>query len=443
MFPSQAGKIDGAPIIKRKRIRARRHKLAQRHLFVGLVLLNFLLASRWCLKHFGPLFSGVSSREPTDVVFPSKAFPLFGTAEFERRCPWIRSSSLAQKSGDTIYVTILPESDEGLAQWLSGLVSGFLLSKLVSSNLVVDFGSLVEIYQIMEPINDEYNWTIPSNFACQKRCRKMYGLDAESGQVSFDGEVLPRIPVYRHAAQTGNIKHVLRQRDFLKLQESLPGFRLNDGFACAFQSLVRLSPHASEYQPNLFTKILPALSDSSTIPLTLYIRTGYTDQIADAEKAGVDVPLPADSEATTPTKSVTDCALELEARYLEISKRQSGIDTPPIYFTWLVISDSMTSQEWVVSEFSTETRQVLTTQSRGRHTKPGSHPSTVDFAEAFLDWYLLGESQAVITSNRWYTFGFTGSLRTSRPFYEALSTAATGIRAADAPKCSLVTWAQS
>lgn len=38
------------------------------------------------------------------------------------------------------------------------------------------------------------------------------------------------------------------------------------------------------------------------------------------------------------------------------------------------------------------------TQARGAHTKVTSDnaPSTTEFAEAFLDWYMIGETDAVV-----------------------------------------------
>ena len=64
------------------------------------------------------------------------------------------------------------------------------------------------------------------------------------------------------------------------------------------------------------------------------------------------------------------------------------------------------------------TRKILVTSARGAHTRlEGGGVSTADFAEAAIDWYLLGESDAVI-ANKLYSFGITGAFRTARPIYD-------------------------
>ena len=61
-------------------------------------------------------------------------------------------------------------------------------------------------------------------------------------------------------------------------------------------------------------------------------------------------------------------------------------------------------------------REILTTASRGIHTRTLRSPSTTEFAEAMIDWYLIGESDLVIGSGP--SFGATGALRTARPYYD-------------------------
>ncbi len=62
-------------------------------------------------------------------------------------------------------------------------------------------------------------------------------------------------------------------------------------------------------------------------------------------------------------------------------------------------------------------REVLTTTARGvHHTRASRDPS--DFAEAMMDWYLVGALDLMITSNpKVYTFGTTAALRTAMPVY--------------------------
>ena len=63
-------------------------------------------------------------------------------------------------------------------------------------------------------------------------------------------------------------------------------------------------------------------------------------------------------------------------------------------------------------------RRILVTSARGAHTRlEGGDVSTADFAEAAIDWYLLGESDAVI-ANKLYSFGMTAAFRTARPIYD-------------------------
>ena len=64
------------------------------------------------------------------------------------------------------------------------------------------------------------------------------------------------------------------------------------------------------------------------------------------------------------------------------------------------------------------TRRILVTSARGAHTRPeGGTVSTADFAEAFIDWYLIGESDAVVAS-KVYSFGMTAAFRTARPIFD-------------------------
>lgn len=374
------------------------------------------------------------ARTPSSIGYDARAekqmetfaapFPRYGSPEFQKRCPWISASDHAHDQGK-VYVTILPESNEGLAQWVSAIGTGYILADLLQAKLFIDFGPNVDILQIAEPVASEKRWFLPESFVCDGNCRKVYGIASEGHQsYSFTGRPLPQVPVYRHASKKNNKMNILHDDEFDPLRRTIPGFHLRDGFACAFQSLIQLSQSKSiQYQPDLFTTLLPALSIPSALVLSLYVRTGYTDEIVEAEQEGREWPDPG-TGSSRPSKSVTDCALELEA----VSSKEEVV--------WMVISDSMAAKEWIVSTFTTETRQVLVTHARGKHTRPGSHPGTNEFAEAFLDWYLLGESNAVITNNRWYSYGFMGAARTSRPFFEATSPNDEG------SKCSMVSWAQ-
>ena len=62
-------------------------------------------------------------------------------------------------------------------------------------------------------------------------------------------------------------------------------------------------------------------------------------------------------------------------------------------------------------------RTILTTTSRGIHTRGARNPSTANFAEGLLDWYLMGESDAIITTSQGYSYGTTAAIRTATPLY--------------------------
>jgi len=61
-------------------------------------------------------------------------------------------------------------------------------------------------------------------------------------------------------------------------------------------------------------------------------------------------------------------------------------------------------------------RRVIVTRSRGRHTRLSEGPASADFAEAFLDWWLLGECDVVIKNM--LSFADTAALRTATPLYD-------------------------
>lgn len=104
----------------------------------------------------------------------------------------------------------------------------------------------------------------------------------------------------------------------------------------------------------------------------------------------------------------------------------------------MVVTDSPYLKGWIAKSYDTQQqqhtnstsnvggasllREVVTTRSRGAHTRTQRGPSTAEFAEAFIDWYLLGESDIVVTNGFSPSFGGTATLRTARPLYRALTT---------------------
>ena len=62
-------------------------------------------------------------------------------------------------------------------------------------------------------------------------------------------------------------------------------------------------------------------------------------------------------------------------------------------------------------------REIIHTTAKGMHTRPKRGPNTIDFASAFLDFYLIGESDVVINTGGIFSFGVMASLRTARPMF--------------------------
>lgn len=180
----------------------------------------------------------------------------------------------------------------------------------------------------------------------------------------------------------------------------LQGFDLETGMACSIGSLFRFSPAASAYEPRLFTELLPALRRSFVI--TLYIRTDQADSKGDVAKGR------AVAKQQKLADPIIECAFRLEQQ--QRPRHQN--------FVWLVSTDSPVLKEWMQKTYASNNRQVLSTGSRGHHSKASAHPSTQDFAEAMIDWMLIGESDVVVTYEQ-FTFGGTASLRTARPYFRA------------------------
>eukprot|EP00934_Nitzschia_sp_Nitz4_P002326 Nitzschia sp. Nitz4//scaffold57_size113557//10202//11452//NITZ4_003980-RA/size113557-processed-gene-0.150-mRNA-1//-1//CDS//3329554813//2326//frame0 len=389
--------------------RGRRKGRQQSNGLSSIVFLFIGLPMGWFL-------SKVASGLINSSVYPHAAvvstrFPLWGSPEFEARCRWALQASALSEEGNVVHITSFPESHEGLSEWVSALVSGRLFQELLHSEIQVEF-PFVNLAELVEPVSPNVPWKLVNGTTCSKqdRCMNVYGHPSERQSFDFEGEPLPWVPIYRHASKLHNARNRIVESDYGELHRRIPGFGVADGFACAFQSLIRLSESATKYEPTLFTEILPAMRNPQALVLTLYIRTGFTEGDALEINHGP-------AEPTRTTIKTTECALELE-------KTHAG----PV--TWLVLSDSTSTKEWVASTYNSGNRQVLVTHAQGKHSRPEGSPTTSDFADGFIDWYLMGESNAVITNNAWYSYGFTGALRTSRPLYEG----------GDEGRCLLVQW---
>jgi len=423
-----------------------------------------------------------------------RRFPEYGTPEFSALCPWAddttATSSRVSKAATpplwrqhndeligkncTFLVRPRSGSNEGIASWTSEVVKGHLRVAQTSCNLLIDYGKYhVDVSSVVHPYQGQgmgdtlrevqrYNWTAPFQFQCDKRngCYENgAGWSYNKGvlhagvdhMASFD---LARVPSYRHAYVGLLPKERLRAEDYLELRRRLEGFREEIGFACSLGKLFHLSPSVSQFEPRLYTEILPTLKDEDALVLSLYIRTGFTDRQAtnDEKKEG---PAP-DTMQTGATNSATrrnvKCALAVEKELLsyELEALDSGKGKMPKYIVWMVVSDSTAAKEWLrtiygdkvveaVSSDGTKQsigRKVLFTGSRGAHTKPRHDPSTADFADAFIDWYLIAESDVVITTGGLYSFGITAGLRTARPIYGAKVANETCVKEGGGVECS-------
>jgi hypothetical protein len=121
-------------------------------------------------------------------------------------------------------------------------------------------------------------------------------------------------------------------------------------------------------------------------------------------------------------EKILKCALHLEKEQLR-ERSYSRV-------VWMILTDSQYLKQWItesydtryanatLSDSTTMRREVVTTRSRGAHTRSRRGPSTADFAEAMIDWYLIGESDLVVSDDNSVSFGGTATLRTARPLYK-------------------------
>jgi hypothetical protein len=175
--------------------------------------------------------------------------------------------------------------------------------------------------------------------------------------------------------------------------------------ACSLGSLFQYALTASNFEPLLFTKFLPTLRSSSSFVITLYVRTLQSDRPPD--EVVTEQLLAKYRRLAEP---VIRCALQLEEQ--QRSSAQNSV--------WMVATDSPLLKQWIQETYGQEQqREVLATTSRGKHSRAArGGPSTRDFAEAMIDWMLMGESNVVVTAEQ-FTFGGTAALRTARPYYRA------------------------
>jgi len=181
--------------------------------------------------------------------------------------------------------------------------------------------------------------------------------------------------------------------------------------------MFQLASAAAQFEPYLFTTLLPTLRDPEALVLSVNVRTGFTDHVERNETAALINMRQYEASAEVSVK----CALELEQDFLE--GQRGGF--PFSRIVWMPITDSTHVKRYVVKRYDAKDvsdgkamwRTVLTTRTQGRHSKPSRNPSTADFAETMIDWYLHGESDVVVTNSPYATFTTTAAMQTSGPVY--------------------------
>lgn len=368
------------------------------------------------LKEIFFLPSGFTTSSSSRLFFPE-----FGTDYFFHQCPW---TAPAQRTNCTFLVNVPPGMREGMTDWISSITTAYLLSQQTRCNLYFTYADSVDIDQVLTPCGSGApHWSLPADFSCNfgTNCfRHNTDVNRIASALSEEVGYIISPPSYRMA-----FAHSVREPvtyDSSLIQQRLPGFDVDRGMACALGSLFCLSPQITTFVPDLWTRILPTLREEHSLVLTLYVRTGRTDVVAKQQAVGAVEEEPTIGAYMDKVQPSLDCALQLEQEYL----RRSDVKSRSIHqVVWMLLSDSPRVKDWVKKTYDSGVvhapstslpRLVVTTAASGRHTRPRGNPSTADFAEAFIDWYLIGESDVVILNSE-LSFGPTGGLRTNRPLY--------------------------
>jgi len=354
-------------------------------------------------------------------------FPKYGSKEFAQQCNWTLVPPDTPEPKCSILVRPPVRSNEGIADWASQITRAYMQARQAGCKLVFDYGLDVDISQVLVPYTDHaiHNWTVPSEVKCNDICQN--SISFKFGD--WAGKKFQRVPYFRHVFTFSH--DYLYPGDYAYMSQALPGFDMATGMACALGNLFQLSPVADQFEPNLYTKLLPALQDEDALVLALYMRTNRADVMAVNEKKNESVAPEQAGKYNSTVESFAKMAHCLEEQYLT-GLAEAGVDITRVY--WIALSDSPEAKKTVIEGYSGKDaneripeesrkyksrvipREVLATGARGIHVRAERNPSTLEFAEAFLDWYLIGESDAVITDQT-SSFGPTGAMRTNRPIY--------------------------
>mmetsp|Transcript_29671 Transcript_29671/g.65738 ORF Transcript_29671/g.65738 Transcript_29671/m.65738 type:complete len:470 (-) Transcript_29671:1147-2556(-) len=416
--------------------------------------------------------SGVLGSSPTSVppetcseAIALRRFPVYGTPEFDHQCPWTaqtKNGNGYEEGKCTILVRPGESSNEGLAEFLSDVAGGAVHAAQLSCHLVLDYGPGVDIQKVLKPVDGTpaKNWTVPSPFKNSKDCsgrkhnchrmtntmgEKRLKLVAGSAASSSGSGLPPVTPVtipsfrfaYTHYDNQGEKHDLIPYAKAESSPDTLPDFRFETGMACALGSTFKFSVEgASEFVPHI-AETFQTVQDEHTLVVAVYLRTGQTDKMAQHERKqreGKDA-------GTAPVDAVGIRGLNLKALRCAERIEEDWLSRPAHRNTtkrtvWMVTSDSPHLVGKVVEQYSGRTvasamnsnstnsspntvkRTVLTTGARGIQTRTARSPATDEFVEALADWWLLGESD-VIVSHSLYSFAHTAGMRTARPIYRA------------------------
>lgn len=356
-------------------------------------------------------------------------FPKYGTDEFNKQCNWTLPSFPEENPSCMILVRPPIHSNEGIADWASQITRAYMTARQVHCKVVFDYGLDVDIHKVLIPFSNTpiHNWTVPSDIECHERCQN--SVSFKFGDWNGHNAGIKKVPYYRHMFTFTH--DWIYRGDYDYMSQVLPGFQMETGMACALGTLLQLSPQASQFEPSLFTTLLPALHDTSALVIALYMRTNRADVMAVNEKRNETIQQEVRGKYNSSVDSFADIAHCLEHKYLT-GQMEQGVDIQRVY--WIVLSDSPEAKLTMIENHSginaneavsveerkwkdrIVERKVLATGARGIHVRAERKPSTDEFAEAFLDWYLIGESDVVVTDMS-SSFGPTGALRTNRPIY--------------------------
>jgi len=345
-------------------------------------------------------------------------FPHFGTAEHTQKCSWAHKNSNPRKANCTLMVRPRPRETQGVSQWMTDIVTFHLYALQAECHLLFDYGMGVDVHQVLTP-NSSWNWTVPNDFECvPPDCHVLQC--HESLQLALNRS-LAQVPLYRYAYSSekyGGIK--LHENEFELLKRALQqGFDVRTGLACSLSTLFSLNTVGTEkFVPTIYSEILPKLNEPDAFVMALYIRTHHADIMSNhkeqankrgeeqrqEEREGTISKEPIYHDRAT---NIIKCALQLE------EQRNASRSV------WMVVTDSPELKQWISETYNSTGREIVTTPSRGTHSRPSQMPSVADIAEALIDWYLIGESDVVISDKESPTFGGTAALRTARPLYDA------------------------